>query len=154
MSSTGNMDIYNDFKRLLKITIKIAASSIIIAVIVSGVHLAYSFFQDQSHEKEILSKALPFTKTHKPWTYSRNDFGKESWLELWFLGDTDSHAIIKVSGKYSVYSTTTSNNGVINFYKKAGDVCDYASAAVDDGKISWVACDSDNYKDGPWNVVK
>lgn len=154
MGSGVSNKFYSDFKRVLKVTVKVIVALIVIGVSVSVIYWANSELQKSSNEKEVLNKALPFTKDHKPWRYSRNDFGKESWLDLWFLGDTDLHAIIKVDGKYSVYSTT-SRGGVINFNKKAGDACDYyASASYNDKRIISVDCDNKSYEDGPWNVVE
>lgn len=147
-------EFYSDFKRVIKLIVKFLLALIAIAIVISVAYWTNSEFQQSSREKEVLNKALPFTKDHTPWVYKRTEFGSESQLALWFFGDTDRHAVIKVNGKYSVYSTSP-GNGFIQFYKKAGDVCDYASAALDEaGKISWVSCDSDSYKDGPWNVVK
>ncbi|MDE1487978.1 hypothetical protein KKI90_16880 [Xenorhabdus bovienii] len=154
MGNGVSNEFYSDFKRVLKLIFKVFIALIAIAVVVSVIYWANSEFQQSSKENEVLDKALPFTKDHKPWTYTRNDFGKESRLELWFLGDTDSHAIIKVAGKYSVYSTT-SRGGVISFNRKAGDACNYyASAAYNDKRIISVDCDNKSYEDGPWNVVK
>lgn len=145
---------YRDLKKVMKILVVIA---IALALIV-GAYIAYTLvsesMQNNAREKEIMDKALPFTSKHAPWTYSRNDFGEKRVLELWMLGDTDNHAIIKVDNKYSVYSTTAGINGEINFYHKAGDACTFSSAAISDGSITSVRCDNDLYEGGPWNKFR
>ncbi|WP_447314619.1 hypothetical protein ACNHKA_06760 [Klebsiella michiganensis] len=146
--------VYRDVKRILKRSLQIGL--ILIALIILGIiaYLSIDHFRTKSRESALLEKALPFTSSHTPWVYTRDDFGTESKLELWILDDTDTHAIIRVNGKYSVYSTSTDASGSISFYGQAGDACGYASAYLTQGEIAGVQCDSKSYTGGPWNKFR
>lgn len=154
MGNTSSHEIYNDVKKTIKKTMVIIAIIIALLVALGLSVMAYDHISTQRRESKILDMALPFTKSHTSWVFTRNDFGKESKLELWFLGDTDSHAIIKVNEKYSVYSTSYGLDGVVNFYRKAGSSCDYASAISANGEITEVSCDENYYSGGPWNKFR
>ncbi|EKZ6391774.1 hypothetical protein RE075_002215 [Klebsiella aerogenes] len=153
MSDSTGM-FYRDIRKVMKILVVIViAIAVIVASYISYILISESM-QKVAREKEIMDKAMPFASSHSPWTYSRNDFGDKKILELWMLDDTDNHAIIKVNGKYSVYSTTTGFNGDMSLYHQAGEVCTYASAVLSNGSISSVRCDNDWYNGGPWNKFR
>lgn len=152
MTDSVRNEFYRDFKRALKITVKITVVFIAISLVIGSAYWGYSEFQQASKEKEILSRALPFTKVHKPWIFTRTDFGNETKLELWFLGDTDKHAIIKVNNEYSIYSTESRYN-FIYFDRDAGSACNYATANYDDKRILSVTCSGIKYNAGPLNEV-
>lgn len=154
MSDQQQNVIYKDIKKVLK---WIAFSIIVFFIISFGwitIDVVKNNFDKQSREAEIFDKAIPFASSHTPWIYTRDDFGKESKLSLWFIGDTDQHAIIKVGEDYSVYSTTTDMHGSINFHHVAGEICSYASAYLNDGMVAGVQCEKKSYSGGPWNKFR
>lgn len=154
MSDSPQNVIYSDIKKVFKWVILVAITIVIITIAGFMFVLAKDHFTAESREAAIFGKAIPFASSHTPWVYTRDDFGVESKLSLWFIGDTDQHAIIKVDDKYSVYSTITDKFGSINFNLEAGDVCGYASAYLKDGSVAGVQCDGKSYSGGPWNKFR
>lgn len=142
---------YKGVKKVIKWTFIVIAALLILAAAWIGITLASDHFSSKSEEDRILAKAIPFASSHTPWVYTRNDFGDESKLHLWLLGDTDQHAIIKVDGNYSVYSTTTDRNGNISFNHIAGKICTYASAFLLGKGVISVECENKSYLGGAWN---
>lgn len=150
MSDSAPREVYKDIKKVLKcIVIGILILAALAVLVIAAVNFKETRDQN-AREAEILRKAIPFANSHQPWVFTRDDFGTESKLELWFLNDTDKHAVVKVSGKYSVF-TTSWDFGTVTFYQNAGDACGFASASYANGKLSSITCGGKIYSDGPWN---
>lgn len=148
MNSQSSIEIYKDVKRIIKRVLLVSLAIISVIVLCSAIDFANDRIQQSKREAAILKIATPFTSSHIPFVYVRNDFGKESKLELWFIGDTDHHAIIRANGKLSVFTTSSDSYGGLNFYSKAGDACSYASADIKDGKVTNIICDNQYYSGG------
>ncbi|MDM1814957.1 hypothetical protein LZ334_02465 [Serratia ureilytica] len=154
MGESSPGEFYKDIKKVIKWVFFAVVALVIIWVSWVSITLVSDHFANKSRENEILSKAIPFTSSHTPWIYNRDDFGTESKLQLWMIGDTDRHAIIEVDGKYSVYSTRPGINGEMTLFHKAGDSCSFASVELTDNSIYRVQCDNKWYTGGPWNKFR
>ncbi|MCW2256210.1 hypothetical protein [Providencia alcalifaciens] len=145
MSGGAAGKIYSDLKSLVKKVLKISVATIALIIISSASYYIYEEYRLSSAEEDIISKAMPFVETHNPILFYRNEFGVERNMYVWPINDTDSHVVIKIDNKYAVYYSDFSSAGVIRFNRKAGDICSYAAAIVDNNTIVSIECNNDIY---------
>ncbi|WP_312227550.1 hypothetical protein [Pseudescherichia sp.] len=143
-SKSFGENAYNDIKKVLKylFVIALVVSAMGVAWLGFGAYQAYKIKKER--EDILIPKAMEFTRTHVPTMLYRDEFGTKEMAMLWFVGDTDNHAIIKVSGKIGVYSTSQYSS--ISFFNQAGEACESASASINEsGKINSLSCDNKIY---------
>ncbi len=103
MRKSTSEDIYKDIKFMSKRIVRVLGALLIIAIILGGINYSYDQFKLYQREKIILSKDSIFAKSHVPLTFINNDFGDNTEIYLWFVGDTQDHAKLKINSEYSVF---------------------------------------------------
>jgi len=135
---------YNDLKKGGRIFLVIALAFTAMCATWIGRSEYQSYRIKKERDNILIPKAMEFSRTHVPTMLYRDEFGDKEMAMLWFVGDTDRHAIIKVSGEMGVYSTSQYSS--VSFFKQAGAACESASASTDkDGKINTLSCDNKIY---------
>lgn len=146
--STANK-IYSDLKRTSRKILKIILVLIVIIASVSAIDIAYDKYKSVKEERRILDEAINFSNNHQPYIFERYDFDNKSYLYVWITLDTDNRTIIKIDDKYAVFYSDFSDPSLVKFSREAGDICNYASASVNNGKVFAVNCGKLTYLKKP-----
>lgn len=70
MSESTSAEIYRDIKKIIKKLCLLAIVLCVISLVIFAAFQVHNHFDKKDRERNILSKALPFTTNHKPSVYT------------------------------------------------------------------------------------